>query len=769
MLACIVLVFTLAALAPALFRLFRGATHWVLGAAVAAITAYFARWVPEVADGRITRIAHEWAPLLGINLSFRADGWSLLFALIISGIGTLIVVYAGGYLKGHAQLGSFYAYLLLFMGSMLGVVLADNVVLLFIFWELTSFSSYLLIGFDHERPAARAAALQALLVTGLGGLALLAGLLLMGIAGGSLELSELLNRGEIIRGHTYYTPVLVLVLLGAATKSAQFPFHFWLPNAMQAPSPVSAYLHSATMVKAGVFLLARLSPILGGTDAWQQSVTALGAMTMVAGAVLSLGCNELKRLLAYSTVSVLGTLTMLIGLGTPYALHAAVMYLLAHALYKGALFMLAGSMAHATGMYDADRLAGLRSAMPLTATAAFLAALSMAGLPPFAGFLGKEALYEALWIGEGLALLLLAAAVVSHMLLLVVALRVGVRPFLGRTSTAPPAAHEVAFALCIGPLAAGAVGVAAGFSASSVGTYLVSPAVAAVRGSASDPISLALWHGLTPALGLSALTLLGGLALFALRRPLTRILAPVGSLSRSGPAAWYDAALLALNVVAKGQTRILQSGYLRTYLLITLGTAVALVGYPLLIRAETINLLTASDVLIHEVVVAALILIAAVAAVRARSRLGAIAALGVVGYGVSLIYVFFGAPDLAMTQILIETLIVILFVLVFYYLPPFAVLTTPAARVRDLVVAGAFGALMTFLILAAGAIQSHPRISSYFAEHSVPEAHGRNVVNVILVDFRAMDTLGEITVLAIAAVGVYALVRFRKDREGGAP
>jgi multicomponent Na+:H+ antiporter subunit A len=382
--------FMLAIIAPWLHRLTRGATGWLLALLPAGLAVYFASLLGSVANGEAITISRPWATGLGINLSFYVDGLSLLFALMITGIGALVIIYAGSYLAGKPQLTRFYTLVLMFMASMLGVVLAGNLITIFVFWELTSLTSFLLIGLDHDRPGARAAALQALLVTGGGGLALMAGLLLMGQIGGSLELATLLSNGNAVREHALYVPVLLLILLGAFTKSAQTPFHFWLPNAMEAPTPVSAYLHSATMVKAGVYLLARLSPLLGGTDEWHYLVTGAGIVTMLLGALLALVQTDLKRILAYSTVSTLGALVLLLGLDTTLSVKAAMLFLLVHALYKGALFLVAGILDHETGTRDIRRLGGLARAMPITAAAAVLAALSMAGLPPMLGFINKE-------------------------------------------------------------------------------------------------------------------------------------------------------------------------------------------------------------------------------------------------------------------------------------------------------------------------------------------------------------------------------------------
>ncbi|MBI1992816.1 MAG: putative monovalent cation/H+ antiporter subunit A [Deltaproteobacteria bacterium] len=756
--------FAAALVASWLHRLERETAGWIIALLPAGLFLYFSGFIEIIAAGDTVAVSYAWVPTMGINLSFYADGLSLLFVLLISGIGTLVLIYSGGYLKGHPQLGRFYSFILIFMASMLGLVLADNAITLFVFWELTSLSSYLLIGFDHKREGARFAALQALLVTALGGLALLAGLLLLGQAGGSLELSVLLSRGELVRAHPLYTPILFLILAGAFTKSAQFPFHFWLPNAMEAPTPVSAYLHSATMVKAGVYLLARLHPILGGTDIWMYVVTGVGAATMLVGACLALRQTDLKRILAYSTVSALGILTLFLGLGTPAAIKAAVVFLLGHALYKGALFLVAGAVDHETGARDVDRLGGLRQAMPITAAAGGLAALSMAGLPPLFGFIGKEMLYEAAYGSLGAALPLTSAVVLASMIFVAVAGMTGFGPFTGKKTSTPKHPHEAVMSLWLGPMLLGLSGLLLGLLPASVGNSLLSPAIEAVSGQAGD-LELTLWHGLNPTIALSAVTLAGGAGLYAGREALRRAASRLQMTSWWGPARWYSLLLDGLNVLARGQTRLLQSGYLRYYLLIIIATALGLAGPKLASLGGPPGLVSWQEVRFYEWSLAALILLAALVAIRSRSRLGAVAALGVVGYGVALVYVLFGAPDLAMTQFMVETLTVILFVLVFYHLPRFARLSSGLVRARDALVAVTAGALITTIILFSSNVQFHPKISGYFAEHSLPLAHGRNIVNVILVDFRGLDTLGEITVLAVAAVGVYALLKLRLREE----
>jgi multicomponent Na+:H+ antiporter subunit A len=753
--------FVLAILAPALHRARGRSASWILALLPLGLTALFAGLTAVIGPGDALRESLPWVPGLGLQLSFCLDGLGLVFALLIVGIGTLVAVYAGGYLRGHPHLGRFQCYLLLFMASMLGLVLADNVIVLFVFWELTGVASYLLIGFDHAEEKARKAALQALLVTGLGGLALLAGLLLLARVGGSLELSALAAQGDVVRGDPLYPPILILVLAGAFTKSAQAPFHFWLPNAMAAPTPASAYLHSATMVKAGIYLLARLHPVLGDTGAWHYSLTLAGSITMLLGAVLALRQTDLKLLLAHSTVSSLGTLTLLIGLGTVLAAKAAVVFLVVHALYKGALFLVAGAVDHESRTRDVDRLGGLRAAMPITAAAAALAGLSMAGLPPLLGFVAKELVYEAKVQAPRASVLITGAGMLANALIVAVAGVVAFRPFFGPRRETPRSAHEAPPSLWLGPAILALLGTLLGL-APETAAAVMAPAVSAVRAEVTE-VKLALWHGLSPVLGLSLATLLAGVGIYHGRGVLRRQGRIFAGLARAGPDRGYDAALEALLALARAQTRLLQSGYLRVYLLIVVAATVALAGGALL-GGGAPPLAGIEGARLHEVLLGVLILAAAGVAVRSDSRLAAVAALGVVGYGVALVYAFFGAPDLAMTQIMVDTLTVILFVLVCYHLPRFAALSSRGARVRDALVSLAAGGFVTLLVLVAAGARSEPAASAYYARNSLPRAHGRNVVNVILVDFRALDTLGEITVLAVAGVGVYALLKLRAER-----
>lgn len=754
-------IFMVASLAPWLVRLPPHRGGWLPALLPLGLTGYFLSLSGRIASGEILVESASWAPGLQIDLSFYLDGLSLLFALLITGVGALVVVYGGAYLHGHPQLGRFYLWLFLFMGSMLGLVLAGNVLTLFIFWELTSITSYFLIGFDHERESARKAALQALLVTGLGGAALLAGLLLLGSAVGSYDLATLLGQGELLRSHPYYLPGLLLVLGGAFTKSAQVPFHFWLPSAMEAPTPVSAYLHSVTMVKAGVYLLARLAVVLGGTDPWLWLLCGFGAATLLTGAWLALLQTDMKRILAYSTLSALGTLVFLLGLGTDAAYRAAMVYLAAHALYKGALFLAAGAVDHALGSRDIRRLRGLARALPLLALATTLAALSMAGLPPLLGFIAKEELYRAALLSLPAA----AAVWTGGVLLVAVAALLVLRPFFARPAAPLALHHPPGVALWAPPLLLAVAGLLCGLFPGWIDGGLLAAATAALSASVPQRLELSLWHGIDLVLLLSVLTLACGLVLYGVHPRLLKTLDSRRGLSAFGPSRLYELSLEALFGTARLQTRILQNGYLRLYILTIVVFAVGLVGTTLLVKELSLPLWNFSGVRVFEAAVVVMILAAVLVAVFSPSRLSAVVAMGIIGYGVALIFVDFGAPDLAMTQFVIETMTVILFVLSIHRLPLYQPRSAAATRLRDAVIAVAAGGLMTLLMLIVLDAGGGSRLAEFFAEQTWPAAHGRDIVNVILVDFRAMDTLGEIVVLTLAGVGVYALLRLRGQGE----
>lgn len=737
-----------ATLAAALVPL--GLTAWVV--------AHFA----GVTGGTPLVASMDWVPGLGLDLAFRMDGLALLFLLMICGIGTLVVLYTHGYLHGHPRQHRFVMYTLMFMASMVGVVLSDNIILLFIFWELTSFTSYLLIGFNHDEEASRKAALQAMLVTGMGGLFLLAGLVLMAQATGTFTISGLIERGAEITAHPQYPVMLGLILIGAFTKSAQVPFHFWLPNAMQAPTPASAYLHSSTMVKAGVYLLARLHPALGGTEAWTFWVGGIGALTLITGAVMAAGQVYLKRLLAYTTVAALGGMIMLIGFGTPAAIKAAAVFILAHALYKAALFLVAGAIDHETGEKNVTKLGGLFRAMPVTGTAALIAALSMAGIPLAFGFIGKELMYAA--INDPLFLVL---TIVASAFFILVAFQVGIRPFWTKHQDTPRHPHEAPWTMTAGPVLLGLITIAAGVLPGPVADRLCGAVASSMLGRTAE-FHLHLWHGINRELILSMVTLAVGAVIIALAPRLVRLGTALAPLNRAGPDRGYANTLGGLLDFAKWQSKFLQNGSLRRYLQVIVLTAWALFVFSFHRAGFPFDFASFTPIVPSLLALSVLIVLAALAAAVSSSRLGAVAAMGVVGFSISLFFIYYGAPDLAMTQLVVETLSVVLLVSAFYYLPRIAVRSSRGNHLRDVVIAALAGSVITVLILIAQGLQLSPPVSSYYAETSVPLAHGRNIVNVILVDYRGLDTLGEITVLAVAGIGSLALLKLRAKPRGPA-
>ena len=759
--------FALASIAPLLHRVGGSRTGAMLALLPLGLLIYFASYAREVQRGDVIIIEHQWISSLDIPLAFRLDGISWLFALLISAVGVVIFIYAGAYLKGQPNQGRFYAYLLSFMAAMLGTVLSENLIILFMFWELTAFTSYLLIGFQHERTEARWAAFQALLVTAIGGVMMLFGFLLLGSIGGHMDLSTLHAQADRIQASPLYVPIVALILMGAFTKSAHVPFHFWLPGAMEAPTPVSAYLHAATMVKAGSYLLARLTPVLGGTEIWLYALSIAGALTMLTGAWMAVLQQDLKRILAYSTISVLGMVTMLLGIGTSSAIKAAFVILVGHGLYKAALFLVAGAIDHSTGTRNTAQLGGLRRFMPITALASALAACSSAGLPPFFGFIGKELLYATGWAFSPGAVLLTAAMGVASVLLFIVAWVAGMQPFVGTEKPTPKSPHEAPWGLWLGPLALGSVGLIWGIFPGQVEHLLIRPAFGVLAGQTFGQ-ELALWHGWHPILVLSMMTVAAGIGGVLFRPTVLRLVSSVHTsrFVQWGPTYGFKQGFAALLAIARWQTSILQSGYQRYYLITIFTTLIVLEGY-VLIRWGHVPRPDGVTAYLYEFGIGLFILLAAMGAIFAKTILAAVASMGVVGYGVMLIYVMYGAPDLAITQILIETLTVILFVLVVYRLPRFVELSGPWGRMRDAIVALAVGGLITVLVLEAGqGAEGHSAAARYFAEHSVLLAHGRNIVNVILVDFRGLDTLGEITVLSISAIGVYALLQLKLLRGG---
>jgi len=760
--------FVAALVAPFAVRLFCAAAAWGLALFPAAIFVELAGRAPAVAGGATFTGGIDWIPSLGVRLSFFVDGLSLVFALLITGIGSLIVLYSGGYLKGHEQQGRFLSFIFLFMGSMLGLVMADNLFGLLVLWEMTSITSFLLIGFDHTRTASRRAALQAIVVTGAGGLSLIAAVVVIVSATGASEMSGLLASGEALRQSPLYGAAFVLVLGAAFTKSAQFPLHFWLPNAMEAPTPVSAYLHSATMVKAGVYLLMRLNPVMGGTPAWETVLPLFGAVTLFVGALLALRKTDLKQMLAYTTVASLGLLVMLTGFGSDRAIEAAVYYLVAHALFKGGLFMVAGLIDHETGTRDLRKLGGLRHAMPLTFAAAALGALSMSGIPPFFGFLAKEEIYAALAAGDWRSLALVAAALAGNAMMLAVAAAIAIRPFFGELAHTPKHAHEGPVLLWIGPLLLTLLGPAAALFAGLTNRYLIAPMAGAVAGAPLEPhAALALHVGMP--LALSLLTIALGLVFFGrlprLRLNIAGMLARIGW----GPDRGFDQAMAGLLRVSAGVTRIVQNGHMDSYVTVVFILLGGSLMAAMAVWDEFPDLPAFPDLFFYEWGILAIALAGIVAVLWANDRLTAIVCLGIQGFAVALIFMLFGAPDLSFTQFMVETLSVVILALVMTRLRLHRADHRPTAeRLLDGSVAIVCGAAVGLLLLSVVQVPFNSTLSEFFTAHSLTIAHGRNIVNVIIVDFRGLDTLGEIAVVMVAGLAILALIRVRHRAPGGA-
>jgi multicomponent K+:H+ antiporter subunit A len=757
---------------------------WLAGAATAVSVAAVVSLAPSVFAGDIPHARWEWLPALSAGFGLRADGLAFVFSGLIVCIGLLIVLYARYYMTADEPNERFFALLLAFMGSMLGISLADNLIVIVVFWELTSLTSFLLIGFWQHRADARQGARMALTITGAGGLCLLGGMLLLGWIAGSWELDAVLQAGDTVRAHPLYLPCLALVLLGAFTKSAQFPFHFWLPHAMAAPTPVSAYLHSATMVKAGVFLLARLHPTLSGTDEWVFTVTIVGATTMLVGAWHALFKHDLKGLLAYSTVSQLGLITLLLGMNSPLAPVAAVFHLLNHATFKASLFMAAGIIDHETGTRDMRRISGLRRYMPYTTTLAIVAAAAMAGVPLLNGFLSKE-----MFFGEALVsrthpvldFLLPFAAALAGALSVAYSTRFVHDVFFGSAPTdLPRAPHEpprwmkvpvellVVLCLLVGLLPAWTIG------------PLLAVGAQPVVGGELPYYSLTLWHGFNLPLVMSVIALAAGIGLYfwlQRRGNLHRHVDGVG-LGKRG----FDRLIARLLRGAAAGTAALEGGGARRTLLLVVLAAMLAAGLPWLIALTALDrgmVAAAADRLAPLSPDAPLRAVSTVPAVAAavwavgiaaalatvgfiRQRLVALVVLGAVGLVVSLGFVWLSAPDLALTQLLVELATVLLMMLSLRYLPGVSpVETSDLRKLRDGVIAAVAG---TGVGALAWMVITRPAdsIAEMFLRTAYPEGGGTNAVNVIIVDFRGFDTFGELTVLLTAGLIIYALLAGRR-------
>lgn len=720
----------------------------------------FLSYAPTVLSSSSVLQEVRWVPSLDISLSFRLDGLALTFALLITGIGTLIFLYAAAYLPQSWRTPRFFATLTVFMASMLGAVASDDLLGLIVFWELTSLSSFVLIGYDPSSAESRRSAQQGLLITVAGGLAMLAGIMLLGEFAGTYRISEILDsdRGLKLSG-PLGTTIVLLIAIGAFSKSAQFPFHSWLANAMVAPTPVSAYLHSATMVKLGVYLLARLNPVLSETDVWTPLLVGAGTLTMLSGSILALRETDLKRILAYTTIVSLGTFITLIGMNHPIATMAMVTFLVVHALYKASLFMIAGIVDHAVGTRDSSLLGNLARSMPITALIACLAALSMAGIPPLLGFIGKELIYEAALFAR-LPTVAFAAVILANACMVVAASIIALRCFFGKESKVvrdpQSAPHDPSMRMWLGPLVLSVLSLVFGLMPRWIQGLLTASA-GSVEGIVVN-LELSLWHGFTSMLALSVLTLvIGGVTFLNWTRIQSR-LRSCSFIDRLGPDALYDKSIDALTKVASWQTRQIQTGSLRHYMAMSVGTvAIAVLITMISYDAFVIPALHVGGIGV-ELILPGLLIGACIMVLRSRSFVQGLISAGAVGFGVAVVFLLGGAPDLAFTQFSVEALSVVILLAVIGHMPFRA--RDPGSsrqRNRDALIAVVFGAMFVMVMYSVVALPFNETLSNFFREASYPLAHGRNLVNVIIVDFRALDTLGEITVLALAALAAVAV------------
>ncbi len=743
-------------------------TRWItlaglLPVAIAgSLFGWFAGMLPVVTSGGTLRYVWEWVPSLGVNVSIYIDGLSLTFALLITGIGSLVMLYSARYLAGHVHQARFSLYLTSFMLAMIGLVVSDNLLALFVFWELTTITSYLLIGFSHDTIKSRRSALQALMMTGVGGLALLAGIILIGTTAGTFEMSEINAMPGVMTESVMYLPILLLVLAGAFTKSAQMPFHFWLPNAMAAPTPVSAYLHSATMVKAGVYLMARVHPSFAGTDVWLWTLTIAGAITMVFASVMALRQTDLKLALAYTTLMALGALTLLLGNESGYTITAAATFLVVHSLYKAALFLVVGILDAQTGTREANKLFGMAKAMPITAIAAAIAALSMAGFPPFLGFIGKELKYAGAIAVASEPILVAGAVLISSALMVAIAGIVSFRPFWSKSGAPIPNVKEAPWPMLVGPVVLALLGAIFGIFPETLQS-LVTPTVAAIVGDAEPAKELKLWAGVNLPLFLSIATFVIGFSIYALKLKLRAMLIRMTEAAPKFDNGW-DKLMAGIASGSKALTRVIQTGVLKHYMFVTFATALVALAYTLFTQTTGIPSVGWPQIALWDWLVFLLVLLGTGLTVVTNSRITAIAGLGVVGIGMAMIFILYSAPDVAITQLLVETLVVVLFAAAALKLPELD-RDKIGKRPFDALMALGFGVVTSIILMKVTAGPIDRELTTFFETASWPEAFGQNIVNVILVDFRALDTFGEIAVVLIAAISIFALLRAKPEEE----
>lgn len=787
----ILLPFLMAAVVPVVYKYIpRIHTGWFVLPIPSVLFAYFAGYLPLILTHDSVACTLSWMPSLGVDFTVYMDGFGLLFALLITGMGCLVVLYSIYYLsKERELLHNFYVYILMFMGAMLGVVLSDNIIVLYVFWELTSISSLLLIAYWYERKKSRSGAQKSMLITIFGGLAMLAGFLLLSIITNSFSIQEMIGLREQITEHALFVPAMILILLGALTKSAQFPFHIWLPDAMEAPTPISAYLHSATMVKAGIYLVARLTPIFGGSMEWTSIVAGCGLLTLFIGSFMAINQNDLKALLAYSTVSQLGLIMCLLGIGAfalnnglgeeavlfTTAILTAMFHLINHSVFKGCLFMVVGIVDLETGTRDIRRLGGLMGLMPISFSLAIISGLSMAGLPPFGGFLSKEMFFTSVLvasehIGSWFALfpvVAFVASVLTFIYCLILILKTFIGPY--QPMKLEKKAREAPAGMLIAPVILAALVIIIFFFPNTLSYTILEPTMQSIMPNFLEPgerfeVYIRPWHGWNTELLMTiGIVLLGALLYFFLDKWSSLYYYLPHKLTVNYA---YEQGLMSMENLSLKMMRIHMRGFVRDYLVYILTFLIVLLGGSLLLlNIFKLDLTGNAPVSLYELVLALSMVLAALYVVLSKSRVMAIIAVGAVGYILSLFFVIFRAPDLALTQLVVETMTTVLLMLCLYYLPEFKrSLSRVRFQVTNLLIALGVGCTLTLIGLSVQGHRLFEPISNYF-EDAYVLAGAKNMVNAILVDFRAFDTMLEIIVLLIAGLGVYTLIKLRPERE----
>lgn len=786
--------FVCAGLIPLLYRRLRRVTHlgWLVLAVPFILFLLLARYIPQIAEGKTFIHTYEWIPSFNINFTTYLDGLSMIFGLLITGVGSLVILYSIFYLSTKESLHHFYCYLLLFMGAMLGVVFSDNLMVLYTFWELTSVSSFLLIAFWHHRKASRAGARKAMTITVFGGLSMLAGFLMLFVASGSFSIREIIANVEVIRDHTLFTPALILILIGAFTKSAQFPFHIWLPDAMEAPTPVSAYLHSATMVKAGIYLVARFSPVFGGEAIWFWLVSVIGLATLFWGSFNAVRQTDLKALLAFSTISQLGLIMSLFGLGSvghyygyaentilyTQASFAALFHLVNHSTFKGALFMMVGIVDHEVGTRDIRRLGGLMALMPVTFTIAVIGGFSMAGLPPFNGFLSKEMFFAAMLAIRNVeafsitdvGLLFPIIAWVASIFTFVYSFILISRTFFGKLQPdkIDKKPHEAPIGMLISPIILSILVVGIFFFPNALGHYILEPAMASIYPTFPSTSELTphihAWHGINAELLMTLGVIIIGVILFKTLKswkPIYRIFSQKYTFN-----TYYNRLIeMSENGSAKLTNRYMTGNLTHYFIYIYVFFVTLIAGYFIWSDAIVFDFAKDSTVESYELILVFVMVFAAIWMIFAKGRVTAMLLNGVLGYSIAFFFVIFRAPDLALTQLVVESVTTALFLLCFKYLPD---LMPESAHKKiqwsNATISLLVGATVTLIGLAVVHFDRFEPVSTYFND-AYELAGGSNIVNTILGDFRAFDTMLEVVVLLIAGLGVYTLTKLKPRKE----